>query len=208
MIDTAEKLILFIYGVNTGTKVAASASLTTDVDLVGRKYGGAADAPTRWTLIGTAGNVYQGGLTGPSVIANMRVKQTGVDGLPGYVGSGTVLYMVGLGTSCSVTTTAPAAGGSSGTAIVVRIVNNIMEQSASLVIFVCCSRASVSRHSSHTGAFVGQTMDTLNNSVVDVIGNSYAAGALSTSSGAAGALVRSIFVGDGRGGIENSYWDK
>ena len=208
VIDTAEKLALFAYDVNAGTKTMASASLTTNIDLMGRKYGGTADAPIRWTPIGTADNVYQGGFAGPSVIANMRVEQAGVGGLFGYVGSGTMLYMVGLDTSCSVTTTAPAAGGNSGTAAMVGIVNNTMEQSASLVIFMCYSRASVSGHSSHTGAFVGQAMGTLNSSIVNVIRNSYAAGALNTSSGTVGALAGNISVGDSKGDIEDSYWDK
>jgi len=205
VIDTAEKLALFAYDVNAGTKATASASLTTNIDLMGRKYGGTADAPIRWTPIGTADHLYQGAFMGPSVIANMRVEQAGVGGLFGYVG-GTMLYAVGLDASCSVTTTAPAAGGDSGTAAMVGIVNN--DVSTTLSIVMCYSRASVSGHSSHTGAFVGQAMGSLNSNTVNVINSSYAAGALSTSSGTVGALAGNLSVGDSVGRIECSYWDQ
>ena len=206
-IDTAEKLALFAYDVNAGTKTTASASLITNIDLMGRKYGGTADAPIRWTPIGTADHLYQGTFMGPSVIANMRVEQAGVGGLFGYVGSGTMLYALGLDTSCSITTTAPAAGGDSGTAAMVGIVKNANESSA-LGILMCYSRASVSGHNSHTGAFVGQAMGTLDSSTVNVISNSYAAGTLSTSSGTVGALAGNLSVGDSKGSIVCSYWDQ
>ena len=206
VIDTAEKLALFARDVNAGTKTTAGAKLTTNIDLMGRRYGGTADAPIRWTPIGTADNVYQGAFVGPSVIANMRVEQAGVGGLFGYVGSGAMITAVGLDTSCSVTTTVPAAGGESGTAALVGIIKNVDENYA-IYIVSCYSRAFVSGHSSNTGAIVGQDMGTLRNST-NMISNCYAAGELRTSSGTVGALAGYFPGVDSRGSIMNSCWDQ
>ena len=206
LIDTPEKLALFAYDVNAGTKTTAGAKLTANIDLMGRKYGGIPDAPIRWTPIGTADNVYQGTFTGPSVIANMRVEQAGVGGLFGYVGSGAKLTLVGLDTSCSVTTTEPAAGGDSGTAALAGIIKNLAGDGP-IYIESCYSRASVSGHSSYTGAIIGQSMGTLNRGYSNVISNSYAAGGLRTSSGTVGALA-GYYSGDGNdGAISYSCWD-
>ena len=206
VIDTAEKLALFAYDVNAGTKTKAGAKLTTNIDLMGRKYGGTADAPIRWIPIGTADNVYQGNFSGPSVIANMRVEQAGVGGLFGYAGGGAMISTVGLDTSCSVTTIAPAAGRDSGTAAMVGIIKNVDEY-APMYILMCYSRASVAGHGSNTGTFVGQDIGTLSNGA-NTIGNSYAAGALSTSSGTVGALAGYFPCTGNRGMIMDSYWDE
>ena len=206
VIDTAEKLALFAYDVNAGTKTKAGAKLTTNIDLMGRQYGGTADAPIRWIPIGTADNVYQGNFGGPSVIANMRVEQAGVGGLFGYAGGGAMISTVGLDTSCSVTTTAPPAGRDSGTAAMVGIIKNVDEY-APMYILMCYSRASVAGHGSNTGTFVGQDIGTLSNGA-NTIGNSYAAGALSTSSGTVGALAGYFPCTGNRGMIMDSYWDE
>ena len=205
VIDTAEKLALFARDVNAGTKTTAGAKLTTNIDLMGRRYGGTPDAPIRWTPIGTADNVYQGTFIGPGVIANMRVEQAGVGGLFGYVGSGAMIGVIGLDTSCSVITTAPADGGDSGTAALVGIIKNVEERKM-VYIMMCYSRASVHGHSSNTGAIVGQAIGTLTG-VRDIIGNSYAAGTLSTSSGTVGAIAGCLPGDENTGSIVYSYWD-
>ena len=204
-IDTAEKLALFARDVNDGTKTTVAAKLTANIDLMGHKYGGTPDVPIRWTPIGTADNTYQGTFIGPGVIANMRVEQAGVGGLFGYVGSGAMIGVIGLDTSCSVITTAPADGGDSGTAALVGIIKNVEERKM-VYIMMCYSRASVHGHSSNTGAIVGQAIGTLTG-VRDIIGNSYAAGTLSTSSGTVGAIAGCLPGDENTGSIVYSYWD-
>ncbi len=207
-IDTADKLALFARDVNAGTKSTANAKLTANIDLTGTKYGGISDAPVPWTPIGTLDNIYQGNFNGNGkVIANMKVEQAGVGGLFGYAGGGASIEKLGLDTTCLVTTTAPAADADSGTAALVGVVKNTGSSSMQISITSCYNRASVSGHSSYTGAFVGHTMN-VNASGTHIISNSFTTGPLKTSSGTIGAIAGNFPSTASAAGIQYCYWDK
>ena len=97
VIDTAEKLALFALDVNEGTKTTAAAKLTTNIDLMGSKYGGTAESPLPWKPIGNDID-YTGNFNGDGCyVENLVINNTSNNqGLFGSLGTLALIENLGI----------------------------------------------------------------------------------------------------------------
>lgn len=108
LINSPEALAWFMNKANADAAYRAKhVKLTADIDLTGSTYGGTPAEPLRWVAIGSQNAKYTGAFDGNGkTIDYMRIlftTETGVQGLFGYGGPGSVIKNVTVGSHSSVT---------------------------------------------------------------------------------------------------------